>query len=50
MKVEVDLTAKTDVDGTVGDSEATARNPMWAFVAETSEAGQACCQHPKDNG
>ena len=45
----VDLTAKTDVDGTVDDSKAMARNPMWAFVAETSESGQACCQHPKDN-
>ena len=42
--------AKIDVDGMVGDSKAMARNPMWAFVAETNEFGQACCQHPNDNG
>ena len=32
----------------VGDSKVTARNPMWAFVAETRETGQAYCQHPKE--
>ena len=35
----MDLIAKADGDGTIGDLKATARNPMWAFVAETSESG-----------
>ena len=46
--MEVHLTAKPNVDGMVGDSKVTARNPMWAFVAETRETGQAYCQHPKE--